>query len=1160
MSNREKFVATILKNEHVVHHDVQDGNRGQNEYKTPKKNGPSDDPTDHGTRNNKRERSNSDPVALHLSPNKSKAIESRKRLRRTTSNSVTHMHYVKDGNNNLVKVREGDEKSIIIVDGYSIEDEAVNLSNETDLEAKKKKYLELRRKVEKNNDPNVHYEESFGHVVAMKMNNVATVREGDDSSSANKDEDVWFTEAKANLRKARTSLNAVDHKLNKMEGLINGADGKPNNGRTTGVSLTRDGKLQVVGGAIETFLKNVQQLAMDTCGTDMFEEFTEDDVKRCLDWACNLKYAFDTVCKGEIPVTLMTDMINSSFGKVIDNNKEEHTLFDILKDLNITLMDKMLENDDMRQNSKYKESVNWLDKLTIQLLKGTENTEGEKIALFQKVRQCDVGRHWKRGFIVKINAGNPETYDVQWTGDVKGAYLNTVEKGVQRHTFKLFYGRARLKFDYNSFPKKGNMEVFKNVFNPVSLVNMDPNNKNYGMNQVELQPHMVICTNGSNTTEPMHLLLVKTVNDMTVDAQYTRILDKRLCFGNTKTYTKSELSDPQCMLVGFLINNDKAINIFVRYQWENRDDRTKMLEVKQETTIATLKEMIEKQLINAKKTIDGLRILKDGKDLDYTGSVKSNGIQNECTLTLVMAGQGGTKTKFMCGQPVKILDEDATFLALHRDGKEAVVSFGPNKPVQYVRLETIKPRSRAKSPVDKIIVEAREQYPRDHYPSKGIDYIGMLQQKLSNDLQFDVDESDDEFDDELIMVYINFGFDTKLGNKMFKKPNTKSSVVKPSDTIADILDQYTKFAMLNIPEFTTKDYDFTKCMLPNLQAKVNGKYVDMNKSFRENGIENENTVHISLRLLGGTKRKLEKKEESDLLVELFKLKACCFRMYCLNTSQIHKLGIGNSSVYGPMISAEIMGPYEPRYSYNPKITDEALRRKYSEVMKREAEKAQVDVNGDIEKEMKFLNEHLNCERAVRDHLGKCFITRLFHEGCSINGDHVRNVVRPATKLIEEGKPNDYFFRFSYEVTEKKAADKKETERQLRAWQQCASKKGVNVYTLQHWGPKVFKDTVVEVFFRHSNGVSIFGTEDISSETVKTTEDGFKEKIYGETLYAFDVKLSTPWQHVNEIVGIGFPDKDENTEKLAFEEEQNIQDEVEKQIEAENQKKNCRRRY
>ena len=46
MSNREKFAATILKNEHVVHHDVQDGNRGQNEYKTPKKNGPSDDTSD----------------------------------------------------------------------------------------------------------------------------------------------------------------------------------------------------------------------------------------------------------------------------------------------------------------------------------------------------------------------------------------------------------------------------------------------------------------------------------------------------------------------------------------------------------------------------------------------------------------------------------------------------------------------------------------------------------------------------------------------------------------------------------------------------------------------------------------------------------------------------------------------------------------------------------------------------------------------------------------------------------------------------------------------------------------------------------------------------------------------------------------------------------
>ena len=390
MSNCEKFGATILKTEQVVPNDVQDRNHEQNEQKTPQKNGPSDDPTDHGPRNNKRERSNSEPTGLNISPNKSKDTKKAKTIRRTKSNSVTHMHYVKDGsnnqNNNLDSVQEGDGNSIIIGDGYSIEDEAVNQddrSNETDLEARK----EYLKKVEKNNDPNVHYEAGAGFVVAMKMNNVATVREGDDSSSANKDEAVWFTEAKANLRKARTSLNAVDHKLNKMEGLINGADGKPNNGRTTGVSLTRDAKLQVVGGAIETFLTNVQKLA---CDRDMFEDFTEDDVKPCLEWANNLKHAFDTVCKGEIPVTLMTNMITSSFGKVIDNNDEEHSIFDILADFQDTLNNFYscsleglgLDPDDVN----LPEVLNCLNKTINLLLRSAENTKAKSKGMTRRRR------------------------------------------------------------------------------------------------------------------------------------------------------------------------------------------------------------------------------------------------------------------------------------------------------------------------------------------------------------------------------------------------------------------------------------------------------------------------------------------------------------------------------------------------------------------------------------------------------------------------------------------------------------------------------------------------------------------------------------------------------------------------------------------------------
>ena len=110
MSNRENFEDTISKNEHVVHHDVQDVNREQNEYKTPQKNVPNDASDD--ARNNKRPRSNSEPTGLNISPNKFKTTKKAKTIRRTKSNSVTHMHYVKDGssngNNNLDSVQEGD--------------------------------------------------------------------------------------------------------------------------------------------------------------------------------------------------------------------------------------------------------------------------------------------------------------------------------------------------------------------------------------------------------------------------------------------------------------------------------------------------------------------------------------------------------------------------------------------------------------------------------------------------------------------------------------------------------------------------------------------------------------------------------------------------------------------------------------------------------------------------------------------------------------------------------------------------------------------------------------------------------------------------------------------------------------------------------------------
>tara|TARA_B100001094_G_C18194384_1_gene809579 strand:+ start:726 stop:6560 length:5835 start_codon:yes stop_codon:yes gene_type:complete len=979
MSNRENFEDTISKNEHVVHHDVQDVNREQNEYKTPQKNVPNDASDD--ARNNKRPRSNSEPTGLNISPNKFKTTKKAKTIRRTKSNSVTHMHYVKDGssngNNNLDSVQEGD----------GVQDDSITIDDD--------------------DVPPVLEPEYVGEYWKP----------------------YWSSDGQHKDSKGKE----VDH----------------------------------VAG---------EEVDVNDC-----------DVEH--------PYHYDSKYYNEIQCRQYADPNDE--GDIYYDNVSSYEWSDVHK--------------------------RWIS---------TEWSKKRKLA-----KNDDPNVHFEAGagFVVamKMNNMDEETLNEQ--------------KAIQAY-------ETRDEEDKND--------------------DYYLHNKDFVWDEYRWRPKEA-SKDGSNNLDS-----VQDDNSVTIVDNYTIHSETAKSKGMTRRRRGRNCKFnivPEDQMVQ-LFHSRNVVTIYVRMMVSSKSKffESKMLEVKQETTIADLKEMIEK-LIGADKPIDGLRILKDGKDLDYTGSVKSNGIQNECTLTLSMSGKGGTK-KFTCGQPVKILDEDATFLALHRDGKEAVVSFDPAKRVEYVPVETIKSRSRAKSPVEQLIKEQKEinEYREDEYVRK-IDYDAKVNEKFGNEYEytkmdyskdvwdgFELEDNFLDFNDNkkayevnnLIGIYLTFDFEINLGDRLFQ-PNSNYRFVKPSDRLVDVFKQYATLEVLN-NKWDIHDYDSMRRLLKKLKVSVKYKEVDINKSFRENGIEHQDTIQISLKgLLGGTKRKFaetkpeESEKESDLLVEL---KVCCFKMYCLNTSQIHKLGIGNSS-YRPMISAEIMGPYEPRYSYNPKIADEALRQKYAEVMKQETEKAQVDPNGDIEKEMKFLNEHLNCERAVRDHLGKCFITRLFHEGCSINGDHVRNVVRPATKLIEEGKPNDYFFRFSYdEVTEKKAADKKETERQLRAWQQCASKKGVKIYTLQHWGPKVPLGTPVKVFFRHSNGVSMFGTEDISSETVKTTEDGFKEEICGETLYAFDVELSVPWQHVNEIVDIGFPDKDENTEKLAFEEEQNIQDEVEKQIEAENQKK------
>ena len=52
---------------------------------------------------------------------------------------------------------------------------------------------------------------------------------------------------------------------------------------------------------IETFLKRVRELALDTMDTQMFEDI-DDDVKPYLKWAKSLKDTFDTstLCQGAL--------------------------------------------------------------------------------------------------------------------------------------------------------------------------------------------------------------------------------------------------------------------------------------------------------------------------------------------------------------------------------------------------------------------------------------------------------------------------------------------------------------------------------------------------------------------------------------------------------------------------------------------------------------------------------------------------------------------------------------------------------------------------------------------------------------------------------------------------------------------------------------------
>jgi len=73
------------------------------------------------------------------------------------------------------------------------------------------------------------------------------------------------------------------------------------------------------------------------------------------------------------------------------------------------------------------------------------------------------------------------------------------------------------------------------------------------------------------------------------------------------------------------------------------NNTTKTLTVSKGTRLPELKSIIEK-LLGADKSMEGLRILKNGKDVD-TGAMVGKDIEHEDTLTLSMSGKGGMKRK-----------------------------------------------------------------------------------------------------------------------------------------------------------------------------------------------------------------------------------------------------------------------------------------------------------------------------------------------------------------------------------------------------------------------------------------------------------------------------------------------------------------------------------
>ena len=135
------------------------------------------------------------------------------------------------------------------------------------------------------------------------------------------------------------------------------------NPRKTEKNLEEQGLL--VFEVIQTFLRKVKELAMDTTDTEMLEDI-DDNVKPYLEWVESLKTVFDTAtsCRGEIPVALIKCMMKK-VPPIIDNNDEKHDMFDILNQFAHALREN-LEDD---CEPKWEDLLSWLERLTTSIAK-----------------------------------------------------------------------------------------------------------------------------------------------------------------------------------------------------------------------------------------------------------------------------------------------------------------------------------------------------------------------------------------------------------------------------------------------------------------------------------------------------------------------------------------------------------------------------------------------------------------------------------------------------------------------------------------------------------------------------------------------------------------------------------------------------------------------